>query len=215
MAFVAQVQNLDDEAAFRLSDIENRARKDVSDFERALTYARALDLHYGGKQARMADRLNVSKGWLSKLLTVAGMPDWAVAAFASPADIQLKTCYPLAQKIHSLVASRERDTLGKFQTAAQALAQEQLERRIAGRAPIPAADVLARLIKADAVDDAGEVLVKIDSVSGRTALSVLSSNRNGVSIRLHAGSGASPADLEAMVRQALATLEKQGRGLRL
>lgn len=35
MLFLAQVYTLDDEAAFRISDIENRARKDVSDFERA------------------------------------------------------------------------------------------------------------------------------------------------------------------------------------
>jgi len=89
MAFLAQVQNLDDESAFRLADIENRARKDVSDFERARNYRDALTNHYGGRQNRMAERLRLSKGWLSKMLAVANIPDWAVDAFASPADIQL------------------------------------------------------------------------------------------------------------------------------
>ncbi|MGC4030121.1 MAG: ParB/RepB/Spo0J family partition protein [Tepidisphaeraceae bacterium] len=64
MMFLAQVYNLDDEAAFRISDIENRARKDVSDFERAKNYLEALALHYGGKQVRMAERLKLSQGWL-------------------------------------------------------------------------------------------------------------------------------------------------------
>ena len=64
-------QDLDDEAAFRLADIENRARKDVSDIERARNYAAALEAHYGGKAVRMAERLKLSKGWLSKMLKAA------------------------------------------------------------------------------------------------------------------------------------------------
>jgi ParB family chromosome partitioning protein len=40
MKFLAQVADLDDEAAFRLADIENRARKDVSDLERAQALAK-------------------------------------------------------------------------------------------------------------------------------------------------------------------------------
>jgi ParB family chromosome partitioning protein len=214
MKFIAQVHALDDEAAFRLSDIENRARKDVSDYERACTYARALDLHYGGKQARMAERLNVSKGWLSKLLTVAALPDWIVAAFGTLADIQLKACYPLAQKIQALTQERDREALSRFQAVAKRLADDQAARRRDGKPAIGAVEILAQLAKADAPTDANEALVKFESASGRIALSVLSSNRNGVSIRLHAGSGASQKDLEGMFREALTALEKQGRGLR-
>ena len=47
MVFVAQVVDLDDEAAFRLADLENRARADLSDLERARNYRWALDTHYG------------------------------------------------------------------------------------------------------------------------------------------------------------------------
>jgi ParB family transcriptional regulator, chromosome partitioning protein len=53
MVFLAQVQVLDDESAFRLADLENRARKDVSDLERARNYANALENHYGSSQRRM------------------------------------------------------------------------------------------------------------------------------------------------------------------
>jgi ParB family chromosome partitioning protein len=55
--FLAQVAQLDDEAAFRLADLENRARKDVSDLERARNYALALKDHYGNHLTRMAERL--------------------------------------------------------------------------------------------------------------------------------------------------------------
>ena len=88
MRFLAQVVDLDDEAAFRLADIENRARKDVSDLERARNYAAALKTHYGNHMTRMAERLKLSKGWLSKMLKVASLPDDIIEAFASPADVQ-------------------------------------------------------------------------------------------------------------------------------
>lgn len=50
MKLLAHVVDIDDEAAFRLADIENRARKDISDIERARNYADAVlaafsDLH--------------------------------------------------------------------------------------------------------------------------------------------------------------------------
>lgn len=214
MMFLAQVYALDDEAAFRISDIENRARKDVSDFERARSYLAAIDLHYGGKQVRMAERLRLSKGWLSKMLTVATLPDWIVTAFASPADIQLKTAYPLAQKIQARgIEGTEYGKLLKREAAR--LANEQADRSTAQRPGIPANDVLSRLLSVDVEPEQAPSLIEFSMPSGRTALSVLSSNRNGVSIRLHAGSGASEADLAKLLRSALQELEKQGRGLRL
>ncbi|ESQ87951.1 hypothetical protein ABAC460_17315 [Asticcacaulis sp. AC460] len=215
MLFLAQVQTLDDEAAFRISDIENRARKDVSDYERARTYLHALTEHYGGKQIRMAERLRLSKGWLSKMLTVAGLPNWIVGAFAAHTDIQLKTCYPLAQKVQGIIQERDPSALAKLKSVAKAITSEQLDRRAAGQPTIQATEVLSRLSAADVETAPDEELIKFDTAGGRTALSVLSSNRNGVSIRLHAGSGASEADLGRMLKLALDTLEKQGKGLRL
>lgn len=198
MMFLAQVQALDDEAAFRLSDIENRARKDVSDFERARTYLQALGDHYDGKQARMAERLRLSKGWLSKMLSVAALPQWAVDAFASPADIQLKTCYPLAQRIQGLTDAA---ALKRMQAAAKA------------SPALPAAEVVKRLLQAAETPAEKTEDIRFDTAQGRTALSVLSANRNGVSIRLHSGSGASEAELAQMLKDALSVLKAQGRGL--
>ena len=99
MTFLAQVADLDDEAAFRLADIENRARKDVSEIERARNYASALEQHYGGKQRRMAERLKLSEGWLSKMLKVATLPDIVLAAFANLSALTLNPAYKLSQAL--------------------------------------------------------------------------------------------------------------------
>jgi ParB family chromosome partitioning protein len=129
--FLAQVAQLDDEAAFRLADLENRARKDVSDLERARNYALALKDHYGNHLTRMAERLKLSKGWLSKMLRVATIPDAVVAAFASPADVQLKPGYALAQALD------DRNAQAAILKEAKQLAREQDAARSTGRPTVP------------------------------------------------------------------------------
>lgn len=86
--YLVEVRDLTDEEAFRLADIENRDREDISDYERAIDYADAIDLYYGGKQKAMADRLEVSAPWLSRYLQLAKLPTRVVQAFASIRDIK-------------------------------------------------------------------------------------------------------------------------------
>ena len=74
LKFLVEPRELTDEEAFRVADLENRSRKDLSDYERATDYARALELYYDGSQQRMADRLEVSKSWLSRYLELARLP---------------------------------------------------------------------------------------------------------------------------------------------
>jgi len=207
LMFVAQVAQLDDEAAFRLADLENRARQDVSDLERARNYAAALKTHYGNHLTRMAERLKLSKGWLSKMLKVATLPDAVVAAFASPAEVQLKPAYALAQAFDDVEAAPA------ILKEARALAARQERARTDGSPPLPAADVLKRLLAAPVANFARPAPLTISSPYGRKLLSVQSSNRQGVTIRLHAGSGASNDDLVNALRQALESLEHEGRGL--
>lgn len=207
MQFVAQVAQLDDEAAFRLADLENRARKDVSDLERARNYAQALHDHYGSHMTRMAERLKLSKGWLSKMLKVATLPDVVVAAFASPADVQLKPAYPLAQALDDRIAAaailREAKVLGRLQE----------DRRKAGDPAIPATEVINRLLAApQSGKDAPEQEV-YQSPFGRPAVTVRSVNRQGVTLRLHSGSGLGLEGLLDIVLDALVKLEAEGRGI--
>ncbi|UWQ21507.1 ParB/RepB/Spo0J family partition protein [Jannaschia sp. W003] len=88
MRYLVEVRDLTDEEAFRLADIENRDREDISDYERARDYAEALRLYYGGRQRDMAQRLEVSDAWLSRYLQLAKLPDEIVAAFGSIRDVR-------------------------------------------------------------------------------------------------------------------------------
>ena len=215
MMFLAQVHVLDDESAFRLADVENRARRDVSDFERAQNYLQALSGYYGGKQKRMAERLRVSEGWLSKMLKVASLPEWAVAAFSERGDIQLKTVYPLAQFLDLLDRQGDTSGLSKVRTTAGEIRAEQANRVEQGLPPIGASDVVKALMSAGQGAEQGELLFEADSKHGRKALSVLSSNRNGITLRLHNGSGAGEAEVLDLIKAALAALDAKGRGLAL
>ncbi|HEX7853775.1 MAG TPA: ParB/RepB/Spo0J family partition protein [Sphingobium sp.] len=208
MQFVAQVAHLDDEAAFRLADLENRARKDVSDLERARNYAEALKSHYDSHLTRMADRLKLSKGWLSKMIKVAGIPDSVIAAFASPADVQLKPAYALAQ------AMDNRDAAKAITAVARRIAAEQKALREDDTPPLPAPDVLKRLLDAPTAHVEKPEPYSAASRHGRTMLSIQSANRQGITLRLHAGSGANEEDLLQAVRSALRFLDDNGKGLK-
>jgi ParB family chromosome partitioning protein len=209
MMFVAQVAQLDDEAAFRLADLENRARKDVSDLERARNYAEALRTHYGSHLTRMAERLKLSKGWLSKMIKVAGISDAIIDAFASPADVLLKPAYALAQALDDGRAAHA------IASEASRLASEQRALRAAGASPIAASDVLKRLLDAPRVAQSAprQEPYSWTTRHGRPALTVQSVNRQGVTIRLHAGSGADVEMLTQALRDTLEHLEQQGMGL--
>ncbi len=86
--YLVEVRDLTDEEAFRLADIENRDREDISDYERAVDYAEAIRLYYDGSQKAMAERLEVSPPWLSRYLVLAKMPEEILDAFASKRDIK-------------------------------------------------------------------------------------------------------------------------------
>ena len=86
--YLVEVRDLTDEEAFRLADIENRDRQDISDYERACDYLRALEQYYGGVQLRMANRLEVSDTWLSRYLQLARLPIEVIRAFSSLHDLR-------------------------------------------------------------------------------------------------------------------------------
>jgi len=88
--FLIDIRNLTDEEAFRLADLENRARDDLTDLERARDYLRALDTYYEGRQKIMAERINVTESWLSRYQDLARLPRQLMAAFAVPQDLRIK-----------------------------------------------------------------------------------------------------------------------------
>ena len=117
--FLIEERDLDDEAAFRLADVENRSRLDISDYERAQDYREAVETYYGGVAKRMAERLEVSQTWLSRFLDLAKLPKDIVSAFGDVLD--LKEYY--ARELKPLLASDP--TRSKVMAAAKRLAGEQ------------------------------------------------------------------------------------------
>jgi len=85
----ALIVDLTDEEAFRLADIENREREDITELDRARSYQNAVDRFYGGVQSRMAEALNLSNSQLSRLLALAQMPDEVVNAFATRDELRV------------------------------------------------------------------------------------------------------------------------------
>jgi ParB family chromosome partitioning protein len=207
LRFLVQVEILDDEAAFRLSDLENRARKDVSDMERARNYAAALDDHYGGHLTQMAKRLALSKSWLSKMVRVASLPEPIIAAFGSPAELHLTPAYGLSQKLEG---PRGRAILA---TAVQ-IARIQAARRADGQALYPAGEVLRQLNDA-AREPAPEASAELLGPTGRLAMSVASANKDALTLRLHAGSGATPRAIADAVKAAIDAAAARGFSLDL
>lgn len=209
MKLLAQVADLDDEAAFRLADVENRARKDVSDIERARNYAAALETHYGGKAARMAERLKLSKGWLSKMLKAAAIPDVVLAAFSDLGELTLNPAYALASALD------DKARTDAIVAEAEAIASLNAAATAVGSPPLPGATVLKRLMASSTapVASATDMRMEIAGQFGRPILAVRSVTRQGVTLHLPTGAGASDEQLQKALQTVLEALRQNGVSL--
>ncbi|WP_260928901.1 ParB/RepB/Spo0J family partition protein [Novosphingobium sp. 9] len=207
MRLLAQVADLDDESAFRLADIENRARKDISDIERARNYADAIQRHYGGRAVRMAERLKLSKGWLSKMLKAATIPDTILIAFADLHELTLNPAYRLAQAIDDPVRAKA------IRREAEAIAAENIKALSSGALALPGSAALARLMAATGSPGRPReqgFAFDVNNAHGRPILSLKSVNRQGLTLHVPMASGAGDEQLADALRQVLATLRDNG-----
>ena len=195
--YLVTIQNMTDEESFRVADLENRARRDISPMERALDYLRAIDEFYDGSQDTMAERLNVSKSWMSRVLDVGRLPAEIVAAFADSHEITVR----MARDIAPL--ARVADARVRMVKEASRI---QDERQAGGE--IEAAAVVKRLVasaqrkssakKTDA--QAGE----IKTASGKPMIKYTRAGRGGgLTIRLLPRSGATKGEIVKAVEQLL------------
>ena len=140
--FLVEPRELADEEAFRLADLENRSRRDLSDYERATDYSRAVERYYGGNQQRMVERLEVTKSWLSRYLELAKLPPEVVVAFGTPHAIGISHAAVLAPLLR---VSAKRD---RVISEAERLTDEQQQLASGGGAFIKPAVVIKRLVAA-------------------------------------------------------------------
>lgn len=193
--YLVEVRDLSDEEAFRLADIENRDREDISDYERARDYAEAVELYYGGKQKDMAARLEVTTVWLSRYLELARLPSEIVEAFPSIRDIRelhARTLKPLLK-----------DTKDRMKLLAEArvIAAEQNLARQGEGAFVDAARVVSRLRACVSVS---KEKLKAREYIGSGAKSGMSLTVHGKRHRLEFDPRSSRDDLEAAFNAYLA-----------
>ena len=84
---IIEVRNIDDRDAFLLQDIENRDREDISDYERASDYSKALPVYFEGKKSHMAEQLQIDSGNFNRLLALIDLPSEIVDAYADIRDL--------------------------------------------------------------------------------------------------------------------------------
>lgn len=85
---LVEVRAMTDREGLVAMDIENRVRKDISPYERGLSYKHYLTSGMFESQEDLSKSLQVSASRVSRLLQLAKLPAVVVNAFRSPADIR-------------------------------------------------------------------------------------------------------------------------------
>ena len=188
---VAIIEDIDDETAFRLADIENREREDISDLERGQNYKAAVDAYYGGVQSHMASRVKLSKTMISRYIGLTELPQTIVSAFSSSMDLQVRH----GDKLLPLL--RTPGYRPKMEEAAKLIAAEQSFRQSGDEEPISGSDVVARLIKSTSSRQ-GRVQRASIEVEGATIGQVDRDRARGLTITINPTNASADAILEAL-----------------
>ncbi len=194
-----EVRDLSDEEAFRLADVENRDRQDISDLERARDYRNALTLFYEDNKKQMATRLEVSENWLFKLLVLAELPQTVVDAYADIADIKerhARALSPLLKDAGKRVLILEK---------AEQLASIQKAEKESGGQTLAGDKVISQL-KAVASQGAKRKPAKLaeqKSDSGKSMFTLEQKGRTAMVMTIKTNSGATKAALLTAIQSAL------------
>ena len=204
--FLVEVRDLTDEEAFRISDLENRAREDLSDIERARDYLKALGRHYGGRQKDMAGRLNQSEAWLSRYLDLARLPTDLVAAFSDPHELKIKHVTLLKPLLKPDERARrvlaEAGVIASQKGEGSPLTPRDVIRRLAAAADAPK--------KSGSPKRSGKAPTEVvSSPSGQPLFRVEPKSRGEVNVTLLLQAGGSRADVERALGELLTRLWPQ------
>ena len=195
--YLIEVRTLSDEEAFRLSNLENLDRSDISDYERALDYAQALQAYYGNVKGRMAERLNKSPSWLSRYLRLARLPVSIADAYAQWADLKLHH----AQELLSVLNDPKRapallELAGALKAQHRANAEE-------GATPMSGPAVLRQLTTVASAPSLANRPVRTYGPADQPHLTLKRANRYGLTLHVSKGSGASVDDIVASLQACL------------
>lgn len=191
----ALVVEMSDEEAFRLADIENREREDITELDRARSYQNAVDRFYGGVQSRMAEALSLSNSQLSRLLSLAQMPDEVVNAFSTKEELRVRHSEVLTPLL------RRPEQRERVIAAARCIGSEQQRLAAAGERMIPAATVLAQLRQA--TREGSRRSQETSMVLGGAVVGRVRHGRSGLAVELQVSPDINLEDLLEVVRAAV------------
>lgn len=197
--FLVDVRELGDEEAFRIADIENRARDDLTDFERARDYLRALHIYYDGRQKTMAERINVSESWLTRYLDLARLPSELMVAFKEPQALTIRNVIALKPLL------KAEETRQRVFEEAASLAKLQSDEgtKLPVLEIIKALTIAASPPKKSGYPKKSGMAETITGLSGKPLLRIEGADRKGVRLTLLHKSGGSREEVEAAIREIL------------
>ncbi|HEU4778999.1 MAG TPA: ParB/RepB/Spo0J family partition protein [Steroidobacteraceae bacterium] len=148
-------------------DAENRLRRDISPYERSLSYSRWLREGHFRSSREIANALQISNAQVSRLLKLVRLPQTLIEAFVQPCDI----CEAWGERLVMLLADAQAER--------QMLA---VARDIASANPRPAAsEVFAKLCAAANANRTSRAVSRVVSGdAGDTLFSVTQQRRSVV-----------------------------------
>lgn len=196
--------DLDDTAAFELSDAENRGQKDISDFERAREYRWALDAIYEGNVSRMAEAIQMDRSSLTRLVSLTEIPDAIVNAYPSILEIRAHHWRQLGPYFSSKERIKQ-EAAERILACARSIAHDRETGN--GYVPTDGAQVLAMLVGAVNAKKRGgdrtQVLETITAkATGKTAVKIKRTTR-GMTFEVSRTSGATKEEILDVLRKAV------------
>lgn len=168
--YLVDIREISDEEAFRLSDLENREREDISDFERSRDYGRALGHYYNDNKALMAERLGVDRTWLSRYLRIGELPQAVLDAYGDVRDIGIRHAAeisPLLSSDRSSFVLEEADRIARAREGGQAMSAASVLKSL------KAAAIGPRPSQAETItDDEGKALFTLERKARTVVLTV-------------------------------------------
>lgn len=198
--FLVEPRSLTDEEAFRLSDIENRDRQDLTDYERAVKYRKALKVYnYYTTQKDMAERMRLDEGTISRFIALAELPEEIVAAFTAR-ELRLEHARLLSPYLKQPSARHA------IFARAVVLTEEQQKRGADHLPVLSGAIVVSRLLESVTPKRKSEVAADIRGGNGKKLMTVKKGRGGVVEVRLMTANGGVKAEYLAAIEQLLDTV---------
>ena len=188
---LAEVRVMTDEEAFLLSEAENEGRKDLSDYEKALDWADALDNFYGGKVERLATAINKDRTLVYQYINLARLDQVIVDAYDSVLDIKRDH----AVKLTSMM--KKNDVKKNILAKAKELAKDKMGR--------PGATTFKLLVTTQQKKSRGGLTLdeNITDKQGNKIFNISKSGRGGYAIKFESKLSADKEEIKALLLKAV------------